>query len=126
MAFSEALWQNYTVITGQANVRELQNIIQRSVILAPSNVIEPEHIPLEEESVPVKFDWIDKLPIGKTLRLVETHFILETLRHHNGNRTHAAKTLGISLRTLRNKINEYTSAGHDVTAPFWGRTKDEQ
>jgi len=61
------------------------------------------------------------LPIGSKMRDVETHFILETLKSHNGNRTHAAKTLGISLRTLRNKINEFTTAGFEVPAPTTGK-----
>ena len=67
-------------------------------------------------------EWIASLPIGKTLRTVEIHFILETLKHHNGNRTHAAKTLGISLRTLRNKINEFTAEGYEVMSPSLGRS----
>ncbi|NBQ54105.1 MAG: hypothetical protein EBU49_11060 [Proteobacteria bacterium] len=65
--------------------------------------------------------WIDALPIGRTLQQVETQFILRTLEHHQGNRTHAAKTLGISLRTLRNKINEFSAEGIDVIAPLTGR-----
>jgi DNA-binding protein Fis len=48
---------------------------------------------------------------------VERHLILETLDHCLGNRTHAAKLLGISIRTLRNKLNEYAEAGIAVPGP---------
>jgi DNA-binding NtrC family response regulator len=56
-------------------------------------------------------------PIGRTLADVERELILETLRHCAGNRTHAAKILGISIRTLRNKLNEYASDGTMIPEP---------
>lgn len=104
------------------NVRELENIIQRAVIMSNGNNIEACHLPLNQD-VPRQdsAEWIHALPIGEALRTVETQFILETLKSHNGNRTHAARTLGISLRTLRNKINEFTSEGFEVMAPLSGR-----
>lgn len=105
------------------NVRELQNVVQRAVILSAQDVIKESSIPVDGEEAPmISMDWINSLPIGQTLKTVETHFILETLKNHHGNRTHAAKTLGISLRTLRNKINEFTAEGYDVTAPVNGRS----
>ena len=52
--------------------------------------------------------------VGKTVAQVERDLILETLSHCNGNRTHAAKMLGISIRTLRNKVGEYSNAGIQV------------
>jgi DNA-binding NtrC family response regulator len=57
------------------------------------------------------------LLIGHTLAEVERDLIIETLRACNGNRTQAAKTLAISIRTLRNKINEYEAQGWKITAP---------
>ena len=51
---------------------------------------------------------------------VERDLILETLKHCLGNRTHAANILGISIRTLRNKLNEYSAAGVSVPAPQSG------
>ena len=104
------------------NVRELQNVIQRATILAKDNLITNDIIPIEDTLQPKTRDWIEELPLGEPLRLVETHFILETLKHHNGNRTHAAKTLGISLRTLRNKINEFSAMGYEIMGPFNGRS----
>ena len=104
------------------NVRELENIIQRAVIMADGAHIEKQHLPLsQEETKQTAAEWVQTLPIGETLRVVETQFILETLKSHKGNRTHAARTLGISLRTLRNKINEFTAEGYEVMAPQSGR-----
>lgn len=100
------------------NIRELQNTIQRAILLAKNNVISAEDLNLVPTTENCEFDtWMKHLPIGNPLRDVETQFILATLRHHDGNRTHAAKTLGISLRTLRNKINEFHSEGLSVTSP---------
>jgi DNA-binding NtrC family response regulator len=58
--------------------------------------------------------------VGRTVADVERELILETLRHCRGNRTHAAKILGISIRTLRNKLNEY--AGDGTVIPETHRT----
>lgn len=55
--------------------------------------------------------------VGRTVAEVERDLILETLKHCLGNRTHAANLLGISIRTLRNKLNEYTAAGLAVPPP---------
>jgi two-component system, response regulator FlrC len=55
--------------------------------------------------------------VGRTVAEVERELILDTLDHCLGNRTHAAKILGISIRTLRNKLNEYVSVGIDVPEP---------
>ena len=61
--------------------------------------------------------------IGRTLAEVERDLILGTLRHCRGNRTHAANILGISLRTLRNKLNEYSSEGVSVPPPGGGEAR---
>jgi DNA-binding NtrC family response regulator len=58
--------------------------------------------------------------VGRTVADVERDLILETLKHCLGNRTHAANILGISIRTLRNKLNEYSSEGFAVPAPGAG------
>jgi two-component system, response regulator FlrC len=55
--------------------------------------------------------------VGRTMAEVEQDLILGTLDHCRGNRTRAAKILGISIRTLRNKLNEYTAAGVAVPEP---------
>lgn len=103
------------------NVRELQNIIQRAVLMGNGTTITADDFILENKKVDDNLDWVRHLPIGKKMREVEIHFILETLKNHNGNRTHSAKTLGISLRTLRNKINEFTIEGYEVPQPTSGK-----
>ena len=105
------------------NVSELQKILKEASDEGRRERIEKEHIPLKQESPePKNYDnWIKNLPVGQALRTVETHFILETIKAHQGNRTYAARTLGISLRTLRNKINEFTVEGYEVMSPQSGR-----
>ncbi len=102
------------------NLQELRNIIKRACLLASGPEISHENLEigtiLTEDN-----HWVDHLPVGSTLKEVETKFILKTISHHNGNRTHSAKTLGISLRTLRNKINEFQIEGLDVAEPTKGR-----
>jgi DNA-binding NtrC family response regulator len=56
------------------------------------------------------------LPVGSTVADVERELVLQTLASCNGNRTHAARVLGVSVRTLRNRIRLYTSHGIDVPA----------
>ena len=58
--------------------------------------------------------------VGQTVAEMEQQLILDTLEHCLGNRTHAANILGISIRTLRNKLKEYTEAGVSVPAPQSG------
>lgn len=100
------------------NVRELQNTMQRAILLCKNNVINLDDLNISLPEISEQYDtWTKHLPIGHPLRDVETQFILATLKYHHGNRTHAAKTLGISLRTLRNKINEFHSEGLEVVSP---------
>ena len=58
--------------------------------------------------------------VGQTVADMEQRLILDTLSHCLGNRTHAANILGISIRTLRNKLKEYSEAGVAVPAPQMG------
>jgi two-component system, response regulator FlrC len=53
--------------------------------------------------------------VGRTVADVERELILQTLKHCGGNRTHAANILGISIRTLRNKLHEYADEGMEIT-----------
>ena len=120
--FTEEAMKKMTQHVWPGNIRELQNIIQRSILTCDNDQILPKNILIEGETPMLTLEWVESLPIGQSLRIVETQFILGTLKHHQGNRTHAAKTLGISLRTLRNKINEFTSEGFEVTPPLHGRS----
>ena len=60
--------------------------------------------------------------VGRTVAHVERDLILETLKHCRGNRTHAANILGISIRTLRNKLNEYAEGGVGIPPPGTGES----
>jgi DNA-binding NtrC family response regulator len=67
--------------------------------------------------IPLAAEQVCGALVGRTVGEVERDLILETLKHCRGNRTHAANLLGISIRTLRNKLNEYTAAGLAVPPP---------
>ena len=61
--------------------------------------------------------------VGRTMADVERDLIMETLKHCLGNRTHTANILGISIRTLRNKLNEYSAEGVPVPPPGGGEVR---
>ena len=56
------------------------------------------------------------LLIGSTIEAIERELVLQTLAHCDGNRTHAARVLGLSVRTMRNKIRQYATDGVDIPA----------
>src|SRR3954451_14874979 len=110
------------------NVRELENAMHRAVLIAPSEGIGPESIiapdgaRLEEQRAAPAVahatfaaEVVTRALVGRTVADVERDLILETLKHCLGNRTHAANILGISIRTLRNKLNEYADGGIPIT-----------
>ncbi len=87
----------------RGNVRELENVIERAILLAGDDSLKVEHCQIEE---PVMLSNTSSGPTG-TIWEMERELILKTLEKHDSNRTHAARTLGISIRTLRNKLREY-------------------
>jgi two-component system response regulator FlrC len=98
------------------NVRELENLIQRAVTLCIGSTIRPEDLHLSVSGTgpiaPAAPAGNSKsaelgLSAGVTMREMERQLICRTLEDMKGNRTRAAKCLGISLRTLRNKLNEF-------------------
>jgi two-component system response regulator FlrC len=100
------------------NVRELENIIRRAALICSGDFIGPgDIIPAEEFGTdsfspePESFDDSGFSP--KPLREIEKEIIFKTLHETEGNRTHAAELLGISVRTLRNKLNSY-KAGMEI------------
>jgi two-component system response regulator FlrC len=113
------------------NVRELENTIHRAVLLAAGAEIGAEAIRLpdgarmEAAHGPAAHaarvaEQIAASHVGRTVAEVERDLILDTLKHCLGNRTHAANILGISIRTLRNKLNEYMTEGYAVPSPASG------
>ena len=120
----------------RGNVRELENTIHRAVLLSQGTEITPEAIRLPDgarlepgsvragDPVSVATEAAavtTRALVGRTVSDVERDLILDTLDHCLGNRTHAANILGISIRTLRNKLREYSQAGIRVTQPGEGR-----
>lgn len=117
------------------NVRELENTLHRAVLLATGDEIGPDAILLPDGSRPMTASSASGAAqssnggretgasqlVGKTVAEVEKDLIIDTLQHCLGNRTHAANILGISIRTLRNKLNLYTADGMSVPQP--GETK---
>ena len=94
------------------NVRELENTIHRAVLLADSEFITPEDLLMDgmenqENLAPETGEEGPLEVVSGSLKEMEQKMIFKTLDHTEGNRTHAAKILGISVRTLRNKLNEY-------------------
>jgi DNA-binding NtrC family response regulator len=89
------------------NVRELRNVIERATILAPGPFIEAKHLPpvLAEEPVVPNQPQLELAP-GTTVEEAERRLIMMTLAHTRDNKTRAAEILGISLKTLHNKLNK--------------------
>jgi DNA-binding NtrC family response regulator len=87
------------------NVREVRNIIERAVILANGDFIEPKHLPPLVTDSPDVVKPTVALEPGTTVEEAERRLILMTLEHTRDNKTRAAEILGISLKTLHNKLN---------------------
>jgi len=105
----------------RGNVRELENCLHRAVLLARGETITASDIVLTGRP-----DATGRQPgpgdtsearVGRSLADVERDLIIDTLHHTMGNRTHAATILGISIRTLRNKLKQYGDEGVPVPAP---------
>jgi two-component system response regulator FlrC len=106
------------------NVRELENTMHRSVLLASGNDIGPDaiylsgaaqEIPAESQSPKPQAQPAQGNPlVGRSVESVEQELIIDTLSYCLGNRTHAANILGISIRTLRNKLKTYSEQGLSV------------
>jgi DNA-binding NtrC family response regulator len=113
------------------NVRELENAMHRAVLLSTGDEIEefairlPDGQPMAASAPDAETARTASIAasaashgfVGQTVAAVEQQLIIDTLTHCFGNRTHAATILGISIRTLRNKLKEYSEAGVSVPAP---------
>ena len=105
------------------NVRELENTIHRAVLLSTGEEIDEDSIILDDaDSVINKAATTEPTETsatpqyGTTVAAMERNLIIDTLKHTLGNRTVAAQILGISIRTLRNKLKQYEAEGYDVIA----------
>lgn len=91
------------------NIRELENCVERAVILARGEIIAPADLPPAIQALTSSDREVQglDLPSGISLQEVEKALILKTLEDTGGNRTRAAEILGINRRTLQNKLKEY-------------------
>src|SRR6187399_908228 len=117
------------------NVRELENTMHRAVLLTTGpeigvdGILTPDGARLDQARpgavahAAMAAEQMTRSLVGRTVADVERDLILETLKHCLGNRTHAANILGISIRTLRNKLNEYTADGVPVPPPHGGEVR---
>ena len=120
----------------RGNVRELENTIHRAVLLATGDeigadgILTPDGSRLDQAKNPPAVahatqaaEAVTRALVGRTVADVERDLIIETLKHCLGNRTHAANILGISIRTLRNKLNEYADDGVPIPPPGNGEVR---
>ncbi|MDX8390332.1 MAG: sigma-54 dependent transcriptional regulator [Mariprofundaceae bacterium] len=91
------------------NIRELENCMHRAFLMCDSPQFEEEHLGIEK--MPSLDQPSSSIQAGMSIRDMERALIQETLKHVNDNRTEAAKLLGISIRTLRNKLHTFEGGG---------------
>ncbi len=112
MEITEAAMKSMLSMDWPGNVRQLQNVIERAVILTAGDKLDERALGLADE-----IDTTDgpaAINPEMTLRDMERELILRKLEVTRGNRTQAAQELGISVRTLRNKLNIYTRMGMEI------------
>lgn len=99
--FTEKALQFLSARQWRGNVRELENAVHRAVLLSRSGMIDVDDFMFDEP--------LSSEPLVHTGRIkdMEMEMILKTLKETKGNKTKAAKLLGVSVRTIRNKLNEY-------------------
>src|ERR1700689_4572324 len=119
-AVSEAVLNQFNSYSWPGNVRELRNTIERAVIVCDAGVIETKHLPPGFGQTPLRTAANDpdavRLGVGTTVEEAEKMLILKTLEATSNNKTRAAEILGISLKTLHNKLKEYGAAAPDAAS----------
>jgi DNA-binding NtrC family response regulator len=117
---SEAVLNLFHNYSWPGNVRELRNTLERAVIVCDGAVIETKHLPPGFGQTMVRTSPEDpdavRLGVGTTVEEAERLLILKTLAATSNNKTRAAEILGISLKTLHNKLKEYGSVAADAAA----------
>jgi two-component system response regulator FlrC len=111
-ALTAESWNRMQHYSWPGNVRELENVMERAVLVCTGDLITPEHLALDDgRGVNMSAAAANVSPVvageDKTLRGMEKTIIFDTLDKVQGNRTKASKILGISVRTMRNKLHEY-------------------
>jgi len=120
VAVSEAVLNQFNNYSWPGNVRELRNTIERAVIVCDGAMIETRHLPPGFGQAPLRAAANDpdavRLGVGTTVEEAEKMLILKTLEATSNNKTRAAEILGISLKTLHNKLKEYGAAVAEASA----------
>jgi two-component system, NtrC family, response regulator AtoC len=93
------------------NVRELANMIERAVVMCPESTISEQYLILDNASAPAQKSSVSSAPMS--LRELEKQHIIEMLQRYADNKTKTADILGITTRTLRNKLKEYKIATNE-------------
>jgi DNA-binding NtrC family response regulator len=92
------------------NVRELENVIARAIVLAPGEIITPDSIQISSRSTSTGPDWLDQVPLREgywnNIRKLEAHLVKIALEQAKGNKTEAARILGVQRRLLYEKMSE--------------------
>jgi len=124
---SESAQEKLLTYAWPGNVRELENVMHRTILLASGDEIGADAIMLSDSPLgpnnaaasasAAAASAVPGAMVGKTVSEVERELIINTLGHCLGNRTHAATILGISIRTLRNKLKQYNTEGFNVPSP---------
>jgi DNA-binding NtrC family response regulator len=111
---NEVVLQMFQSHNWPGNVREMRNTMERAVIVCDGPLIEPRHLPPNFGNAGIRTVASDgegiRLEVGTTVSDAEKMLILKTLAASNNNKTRAAEILGISLKTLHNKLKEYGNA----------------
>jgi DNA-binding NtrC family response regulator len=106
------------------NIRELRNTVERAMILVDGDVIGEEHLPPDmRPSRPESA--VMRVPLGMPLRDVEKDYILASLQRNGGNKAKTAELLGISEKTLYNKLNRYAARARDRAGGDEPKDEDE-
>ena len=97
------------------NIRELRNTVERAMILTDGDVIDEEHLPPDMRPTRPEAAVL-RVPLGIQLREVEKEYILSSLQKNGGNKARTAEILGISEKTLYNKLNRYAAEARERSA----------
>ena len=123
-AVSDPVISTFQAYDWPGNVRELRNLLERAVIVCESAMIEPKNLPPGFGHAPVRSAVSDgntvRVGVGTTVEDAERMLILKTLESTHNNKTRAADILGISLKTLHNKLKEYGGASVGAAADSSG------
>jgi transcriptional regulator with PAS, ATPase and Fis domain len=111
---SDEVMQRFQEYSWPGNVREMRNTLERAVIVCSGPIVEPRHLPpnfgsgLPAHAASGANSNEVRLEVGTTVGEAERQLIMKTLQSTHNNKTRAAEVLGISLKTLHNKLKEYS------------------